>query len=451
MADFKTYSLARICALFDEAMRTIPGYEKYDPTYEPRALIDYEKTKDNYAIKINDCMRHRKGEKNKAKKIEARIKEKTGKSPRKDSAACSIILTLPRDYEGDTSLFFAAAYKALCITCGIKESDVLYAVVHADESQEHLHFAFIPTSYVRNYDSKKSEWEASVRQAKENGTKVPARPTVLKGECNRKIEENEVATGCNCGRFGRGFLKSLNKNLEERMAEQGVECRLANGAGSKFDPQKLNKVQREESLRLFNEIEELKMELAEKEEKLSSMKDIISKLSAELTELAKELAMFIPNVIADFLKGWKDAKSAYDKFQIEDNYQKKAHAEAERLYSRLKGFEEQTKELLKEDEVVSGVNMSTFNRTPQRIGFAKKQLEKAAERMGQAELFTSNLALFEFALTDWFNEEKYRKKLEHMSEVDARLYMQSNVRVERALEYAVNRHGLVAVEELEKY
>ncbi len=451
MADFKTYSLAKICALFDEAMRTIPGYEKYDPTYEPRALIDYEKTKNNYAIKINDCMRHRKSEKNKAKKIEALIKEKTGKTPRKDTAVCSIILTLPRDYEGDTKLFFEAACKALCITCGIKESDVLYAVVHADESQEHLHFAFLGISYVRNYDSKKSEWEASVRQAKENGTKIPARPTILKGECNRKIEEDEVATGYNCGRFGRGFLKSLNKTLEERMAEQGVECRLANGAGSKFDPQKMNRAQREESLRLFNEIEELKIELDEKEEKLASMKDLISKLSSELTELAKELAMFIPNVIADFLKGWKEAKSAYDKFQIEDRFQKKAHVEAEGLYSRLKGFEEQSKELLKEDEIVSGVNMSTFNRTPQRIGFAKKQLEKAAERIGQAELIISNHALVELAMADWFDEVKHKKELEQLSEVNARLYMQSAVRAERALEYALNELGLVAVEELEKY
>lgn len=463
MADFKTYSLAKICALFDEAMRTIPGYEKYDPTYEPRALIDYEKTKNNYAIKINDCMRHRKGEKNKAKKIETLIKEKTGKTPRKDTAVCSIILTLPRDYEGDTKLFFEAAYKALCITCGIKESDVLYAVVHADESQEHLHYAFLSTAYVRNYDSKKSEWEASVRQARENGTKVPARPTILKGECNRKIEEDEVATGYNCGRFGRGFLKSLNQNLEERMAEMGVECHLANGAGSKFDPQKLNKRQRKESLELFKEIQNQKAELDRKETLLEEkeieleemhqkevlMRKLNEEIKKELKALAKELVMFIPNVVAAFIVGWKEAKSIQEKRKVESQFVKKAHQEAESMYSRFKEYEEKTEMILKDDEFVSGVNLATFNRTPQRIGFAKKQLEKAAERIGQAEMFVSNPSLQDIALSDWFDVEKYRKRLEHMSEVDAKLHMQSTVRAERALEHAMNEFALETLKELE--
>ena len=61
----------------------------------------------------------------------------------------------------------------------------------------------------------------------------------IKGEYI-KDEEDEKAVGCNCGRFNKGFLHSLNKTLEERMTEQGVICKISNGAGNKFDPQKLN-------------------------------------------------------------------------------------------------------------------------------------------------------------------------------------------------------------------
>ena len=50
--------------------------------------------------------------------------------------------------------------------------------------------------------------------------------------------------------------------------------------------------------------------------------------------------------------------------------------EAEGMYGRLKGFEETANELLQEDEIISGIKMSTFDITPQRMGFAKKQILK---------------------------------------------------------------------------
>lgn len=382
MPDLKTYSLSKICGLFDEAIRTIPGYASYDPTYEPRALIDYEKTKDNFALCINPCMRHKKGEKNKSRKIEALIKEKTGKTPRKDAVACSIILTMPEGYEGDVRLFFEAGMKALCITCGIKEEDILYACVHMDESQPHLHFAFLPMAYVRNYDEKLSEHNQRRDEAKATGTKVPARPTILKGECNRKIGEDEKPISSNCGRFGKGFLHTLNKVLEERMAEQGVECKIANGAGSKFDPQKLNHAQREESLKLHKENEKLKKEI----------------------EVAK--------------KDKAEAISQRDTAQAEASACK--------------------------EEVASGVKLATFERTDQKVGFAKKQIMKAAEATGQAEAFEDERTMT-YALFDWFNKEKYASVLERKNEVEASLFMKNPLRAERALEYALEK-----VEEMEE-
>lgn len=300
MPNLKTYSLSQICGLFDEAIRAIPGYDKYDPTYEPKALINYDKTKDNYALYINPCMLHKKGERNKSQKIINLIKEKTGKNPRKDCVACSLIVTLPRDYEGDPRIFFEASVNAICITCGIKKEDILYAVCHKDESQDHLHLAFLPMSYVRDYDAKLEAYNKQRDEAKANGTKVPARPTILKGEVCRKIEDDEKPISTNCGRFGKGFLHNLNKNLEDRMREQGVEVRIANEAGSKFDPQRLNHQQREESLKLFEENEKLKKEIetaklekAQAETKVSAIKSELETTTKQLESTQEELTIAI--------------------------------------------------------------------------------------------------------------------------------------------------------------
>lgn len=492
MPDLKTYSLSKICGLFDEAIRTIPGYASYDPTYEPRALIDYEKTKDNFALYINPCMRHKKNERKKSEKIEALIKEKTGKNPRKDTVACSIILTMPEDYEGDVRLFFEAGVKALCITCGIKEEDILYACVHMDESQPHLHFAFLPMSYVRDYDAKLAEYNIQRDEAKANGTKVPARPTILKGEVNRKIGEDEKPISTNCGRFGKGFLHTLNKVLEERMEEQGVECKIANGAGSKFDPQKLNHAQREESLKLHKENEKLKkqniqleeaatqaifekenaqaeasackeqvakateelqaktelleakedelqekeIELQEKEQQVQALKGIIQNLKAELKELVKEVALFVPNVIKAFIQGWKEAKNVAQMEKINEAARAKALAGAEEMAKPLKDLAKQAEDLL-EEEVVNGVKMATFEKTDQKLGFAKKQIQKMAEARGQAEAFQNGTLLLELALQDWFDREKHEKEIEKLSELDASLYMKNPTRAARAVENAL--------------
>lgn len=192
MPKLDTFSLPAICGVYDEAVRAIPGYDKYDPAVEPKALIDYDKTKDNFIIALNPCMRHKKNERDKSKKIRQLIKEKVGRFPRKDAVACSAIITMPTTYEGDPHLFFEAASKAMMIAAGIKEDDVLYAVVHMDESTPHMHFAFLPSSYVRDYEQHKKEYEVKKDVAKAAGQKLPPRPVILKGELNRKIQPDEV-------------------------------------------------------------------------------------------------------------------------------------------------------------------------------------------------------------------------------------------------------------------
>lgn len=58
------------------------------------------------------------------------------------------IVTLPKDYKGDSMSFFEQSYKALSNRYG--EQNVISSWVHMDEKQPHMHFAFVPV--VRTVD-----------------------------------------------------------------------------------------------------------------------------------------------------------------------------------------------------------------------------------------------------------------------------------------------------------
>ena len=96
-------------------------------------------------------------------------------------------------------------------------------------------------------------------------------------------------------------------------------------------------------------------------------------------------------------------------------------------------------EALVSEEIVSGQKMSTFIMTKQKYGFAKSTLSKKAAELGYGEAFESNPLLLEFALEDWFNYGKHKEAMEQMTEVEASLYMKMPNRIERALEYAIEK------------
>lgn len=303
MPNLRQYSYGGIMANFDEAVRTIPGYDRYDPNKEVKALIDYERTKNNYAIEINDCMilRGKQYEK-KSQFIEELVTERLGKAPRKDATACSIVFTLPRDYHAghdfglteeeytalqksyeendgmaddahERALFLSAREKlthlewsdeekekireyfekavpSLCKTCGIKREDVLYAVVHVDESMPHLHFAFLPMQYGREaYEEAKTRAAAqgkdvaTLKAIEADGVKIPIyRERNKAGQAVEKFSgltcyeprADERPFGCGSKRFKKGFLHELNGLLEGEMRARGITTQIATGKGQEF-------------------------------------------------------------------------------------------------------------------------------------------------------------------------------------------------------------------------
>lgn len=185
-------------------------------------------------------------------------------------------------------------------------------------------------------------------------------------------------------------------------------------------------------------LEEKQIELDEQVEKITSLRELIKDLKEELARLAKDVAMFIPNLVKTFLVKWKEAKTISQMEKVDAAAQAEAIAGAKALTENLRTFGTRAEALLAEEEVVSGVKMATFERTDQKVGFAKKQVLKAAEAAGQAEVF-EDARVMNYALSDWFNKEKYEEVLAHKSEVEASLYMKAPLRAERAIEYALEK------------
>lgn len=186
-------------------------------------------------------------------------------------------------------------------------------------------------------------------------------------------------------------------------------------------------------------LEEKEIELDEKIEQVASMRELIKDLKAELASLVKEVALFVPNVVKAFIGKWKEAKTTSQMEKVDAAAQAEAIAGAKALTENLRTFGTRAEALLAEEEVVSGVKMATFERTDQKVGFAKKQIEKAATLQGKTSSFESNPHLMEFALQDWFDAEKHKARIERMSELDASLYMKNPTRATRAVEYALEK------------
>ena len=319
------------------------------------------------------------------------------------------------------------------------------------------------------------------------------RPYSLEGDLYREIGKDEMPIGCTVRRFKNTYLRNLNTTLEKGLKNDfGIDAHIATGVGSKFDVQKTKKNERFEGSTLEKAYEELKqekerieleltiainekelaeakastceeqvakatreldemndaleekeIELNEKVAQVEGLRDIIKDLKSELASLVKEVALFVPNVIKAFIKGWKEAKTKSQMEKIDSQARAEALAGVNDMTQHLRELGSRAEALLEEDEIVNGINMATFNQTDQKIGFAKNQIVKSANLCGKAEVFADRRVLA-FALQDWFDKDKHKERIASMSELDASLYVKFPNRAARAVEYALEK-----IEEME--
>lgn len=101
-----------------------------------KSLIDFTKTHLNY----NLCS-HPQYTK---EQIWEYMTLNTTVTPRIDASFGSTIITLPKDFDGTAEEFFKTAYEGFKEIYNLKETDVISAFVHMDETTPHMHFQFIP-------------------------------------------------------------------------------------------------------------------------------------------------------------------------------------------------------------------------------------------------------------------------------------------------------------------
>lgn len=390
--------------------------------------------------------------------------------------------------------FLLAAKDCVLAELGIRKQDVLFYSIHFDESFPHIHCMALPTlekTYEEDVYSKKMKKDGTYTLLHKKGdTDVSYSVSQYYSERTndgeyaffKNFHENIVkrmakkgfAAEClvNGVTSGRCFdpqqmsysqreqsvrqameILALQKKLKELEATRSVmqkefdetysamKSKLKGLKIEKETAQAEAKAYKQEAAKAAEEIEQAKdlleeknIELEEKMEQINSLRQLIRELKTELSSLAEKFAMFVPNVLKNFLTKWKEAKTFYQMEKIDQAAQDEARAGAKALVANLGELSSRAEAILVDEDVVNGVKMATFVQTGQKVGFARKQILKAAEAAGRAEVFERETAM-SVALQDWFNREKYEKIIENKSEMDAYLYMKSPARAARAIEY----------------
>lgn len=336
--------------------------------------------------------------------------------------------------------FLTKAKDAMIAEMGVKDEDVLFWSLHFDESFPHVHVMTLP-SVEKSYDH-----DVYSKKLKKDGTytllhKAGEKETTFSVE--RFYEKNKN------GEYV--FFKDLHERVIARMdRDYSIDASgLLNDATREFafTPSVLDHNQREKSVKearmilaLQNKVkkleallEEKEIEIEEKTAQISRLKKVIKELKDELKRVIESIPKAFPALLMKFAEKWKRTKENAVYSMIDAEAEREAKTLIAAQAAPVMEAAERAEALLQED-TVAGINMATFERSQQKIGFAKKQVTKAAEAAGKAEAFEANEEAVEVALGDWFSREKYEPVLEGMTTDEAKAFMSNPERARRALE-----------------
>lgn len=120
------------------------------------------------------------------------------------------VVTLPKDYEGDSRDFFQASYDAL--ENRYSRENVISAYVHMDETTPHMHFAFVPVAH--SHDKEGHEVE-----------KLSAKEVLTRGELQHIHADIEREVSHQLGHevhFLNGKTHEGNRSIEELKRDTAI-------------------------------------------------------------------------------------------------------------------------------------------------------------------------------------------------------------------------------------
>lgn len=508
--NIKTITYAKVDALFYEAMRiNLKG--RCEARREGQALIKVSHTHLNRVLIQHPCMnpsnyyQHNRGE-----GIAQYHKSVTGKYPRmngseqQQSKAIGIITTLPRDYikkniqltddeyeylisekfNSNTELgkrideklsveewtdeeihnitnFFQINMECILAECGVRTDDVLYSVIHFDETFPHMHLVFLPTKiqkYEKNiYSNYKTKDKPPQLLHKAGDERITFSTEFMKKGFRRDAETGEIK---------ESFYNTFHHNVIRRMKNKGVEASgLLNGEtkGKGFDPGMMIREEREESVKnaarsrylkqqnsvleeqnrvLAVHIENLKTDMdyyetqcVEAEVRLSNLNHAIEKLVNVIMILEEKLTtiaqLLITTVFDKFIPKWKTAQSEAEREKVENAVKNEIDNHIYKIVKAPCEFLQNIK---------NDITITQESLTDQQKGFVKRGVLNRAATYGDdfVELFKCEDVLA-LCYERYSNVELDTKIVDEMSEVESIEYFKGINRRNRAFEYALNK------------
>jgi vacuolar-type H+-ATPase subunit H len=146
MANCAKYSLSAVGHMFDHY-----GRQMDKNVNRSNKDIDVNRTCLNYNLAPERTKKIGENEISMSQKeiLEKRLSEVSRLNRKDVNVMCDWVLTVPKDFGGDTKKFFESAYDFYSNRYG--EDNVISAWVHMDETTPHMHFSFVP---VINRDGK---------------------------------------------------------------------------------------------------------------------------------------------------------------------------------------------------------------------------------------------------------------------------------------------------------
>lgn len=315
------------CGLLMEVNRTMYG----EKDTVSKGLIDKTKTHLNY----NLCP-HSQYTKKDILELQEKVR---GKKFRKDGVFFgSTILTLPKDYTGNTEDFFKAAYKHLKTIYKLKDEDVVSAYVHLDETTPHMHFYFVPVFHDENKDT--ISWDKVVP---------------------RKVYQQQHTI--------------LKKAMEK---ELGVECNILNGETLGIDITQLskeNKILSMENMQLKEEIKTNQIYKQELKEQVGNLNKEVNQLKQEKSSLENALKQ-IRSVISSYMEKFQELKPKALKTHFKSIFHQR------KLDVALKHCEEKEETIesfLKNNDLTSEIPVDDF-------GVFQRNVDKMEDLLSNDEL-----------------------------------------------------------------
>lgn len=357
------------------------GIDSPDTHKHSNENIDSSRTHLNYDLKDRGGLTTYQYYKNLVDEISEKTKARGGKAIRKDAVTlCSWVVTVPETLPTEKyEDFFKGVYKFFANRYG--EENIVSAVVHKDETRDHIHLGLVPIVY----DKKKGFEKLCAKDLETQRTLAK-----VHGELQKNLEEE---LGCTVDILNRATVNG-NKSI----AELKLETTLKKVSESEKKLDELNE-----------KISEVEKSLDEK------MKTESERLKAETERLVAEQKAEIEERISEVKKSLDTVETARDEKLFEKG--KGVRAVLEKVQGSKKVTAEEQARIENLSAIINEVVSACENKTSElqsRLDRLDDEVEERAEVLCQKRMSSDRKSYSEIINRQKKTNEEQMKQIEQL-------------------------------------